>query len=151
MELFSMINPANKSRTPDAVATYRAEPYVVAADVYSAPAHLGRGGWTWYTGSASWMYRVGVESLLGLTLVEGALLIDPCIPSHWTGYEAHLRTPAGELHIVVENPEAVSRGVRMIELDGTALSGRTIPLDGAGTHRVRVMLGTGPGGEGQPR
>jgi cyclic beta-1,2-glucan synthetase len=142
MELFSMINPANKTRTPAAVARYRAEPYVVAADVYSSPAHLGRGGWTWYTGSASWMYRVGVESMLGLTLAGGALQIDPCIPSHWPGYEAHLRTAHGQIHIVVENPDGVSRGVRTVEMDGAPITGRTIPLDGAGAHRVRVVLGT---------
>jgi cyclic beta-1,2-glucan synthetase len=142
MELLAMINPANKTRTPDDVGQYRSEPYVVAADVYSSPAHLGRGGWTWYTGSASWMYRVGVESILGLTLTGGALHVDPCIPAGWRGYEARLRTAAGELHIVIENPEGVSRGVRVIELDGAPLAGRTIPLNAAGTHRVRVVLGT---------
>ena len=88
------------------------------------------------------MYRVGVESLLGLTLVDGALLIDPCIPRHWPGYEAHLRTSTGQFHIVVENPDAVSRGVRAIEVDGAPATGRTIPLNADGLHRVRVILGT---------
>jgi cyclic beta-1,2-glucan synthetase len=141
MELLAMINPANKTQTPDDVGQYRSEPYVVAADVYSSPAHLGRGGWTWYTGSAAWMYRVGIESILGLTLSGGALQVDPCIPAGWPGYEARLRTRVGECHIVVENPEGVSRGVRAIELDGVPLSGRAIPLDGDGVRRVRVVLG----------
>jgi cyclic beta-1,2-glucan synthetase len=141
MELFAMINPANRARTPEGVARYRVEPYVVAADVYSSPAHVGRGGWTWYTGSASWMYRVGVESILGLTLADGALLVDPCIPGHWLGYEAHLRTAAGELHIIVENPDGVSRGVRGMEMDGVPVPARAIALDAPGTRRLRVILG----------
>jgi cyclic beta-1,2-glucan synthetase len=148
MELFAMINPANRARTPEGVAQYRVEPYVVAADVYSSPAHVGRGGWTWYTGSASWMYRVGVESILGLTLRDGALQVDPCIPGHWPGYEARLRTAAGELHIIVENPDGVSRGVRAMEMDGAPVPARAIPLDAPGIRRLRVLLGgpAAPGG-----
>jgi cyclic beta-1,2-glucan synthetase len=141
MEVFAMLNPANKSRTPEQVTRYRAEPYVVAADVYSNPAYSGRGGWTWYTGSAGWMYRVGIEALLGLTLNRGALHIDPCIPHHWPLYEAVLRTPQAEIRIVVENPDRVTRGVRVVELDG-ALMQRDIPLaEAVGTHVVRVVLG----------
>jgi cellobiose phosphorylase len=142
MELFAMLNPANKARTPDEVARYRTEPYVVAADVYSNPAHSGRGGWTWYTGSAAWMYRVGIESLLGLTLKRGALHIDPCIPGHWPRYEARLRTEHAEFRIVVENPDGVNRGVRTMEVDGSPVKG-DIPLaDATGVHHVRVVLGT---------
>ncbi len=89
-ELFKLINPVNHGRTRDELARYRVEPYVVAADVYSQPPHVGRGGWTWYTGSAGWMYRVGVEGILGITLERGALRIDPCIPRHWAGYEASI-------------------------------------------------------------
>ncbi|MGH9172780.1 MAG: GH36-type glycosyl hydrolase domain-containing protein [Vicinamibacterales bacterium] len=142
MELFSMLNPANHTMTPDGVSTYRAEPYVVAADVYSRPPHNGRGGWTWYTGSAGWMYRVGVESLLGITLNEGALHIDPCLPRQWKGYSALLRTPQAEFHIVVENPDGVNRGVRTIEVDGLTINGDCIPIAGAvGRQEVRVILG----------
>ena len=80
-ELFALLNPINHAtRRADASQRYRVEPYVVAADVYSQPPHTGRGGWTWYTGSAGWMYRVGVEAILGLSLDRGALRIDPCIP-----------------------------------------------------------------------
>ena len=86
-ELFSLLNPITHARTAAEVARYRAEPYVVAADVYSVPPHTGRGGWTWYTGSAGWMYRVGVEAILGITLRRGALHVDPCIPRAWPGFE----------------------------------------------------------------
>jgi cyclic beta-1,2-glucan synthetase len=142
MELFAMLNPVNKARTLDEVARYRSEPYVVAADVYSNPAHAGRGGWTWYTGSAAWMYRVGIESLLGLTLKRGALHIDPCVPRHWPRYEVRLRTEHAEFRIVVENPEGVNRGVRAVEVDGAPVKG-AIPLaDVTGAHDVRVVLGT---------
>ena len=145
MELFSMLNPVNKARTPEDVARYRAEPYIVAADVYSAPAHNGRGGWTWYTGSAAWMYRVGIEGLLGLTLNRGALHIDPCIPRHWPRYEAVLRTLQADIQIVVENPEAVTHGVRVMELDGEPVQ-RDIPFaEAVGAHVVRVVLGRDDG------
>jgi cyclic beta-1,2-glucan synthetase len=141
MQLFSMLNPVNKARTRENVARYRAEPYVVAADVYSNPAHCSRGGWTWYTGSAAWMYRVGIEGLLGLTLHRGALRVDPCIPREWPGFEAVVTTPRGEIRVVVENPDRVNRGVRLMELDGTPLQG-DVPLpDLTGAHVVRVVLG----------
>ncbi len=141
MELFSLLNPANKGQTPEHVARYHAEPYVVAADVYSNPAHVGRGGWTWYTGSASWMYRVAIEELLGLTLNRGALRINPCIPKLWPRYEAVVRTLEAEFHIVVENPDGVTRGVKLIEIDGKEIEG-DVPMVGVeGTHTVRVVLG----------
>jgi cyclic beta-1,2-glucan synthetase len=142
MDLFAMLNPANHARTPDEVSLYRAEPYVVAADVYSSMPHTGRGGWTWYTGSAGWMYRVGVESILGFTLKDGALRIDPCIPRDWRRFEAVLRTLRAEFHIEVENPEGVNRGVRTIEVDGVASAERGIGIAQAtGSHHVRVVLG----------
>jgi cyclic beta-1,2-glucan synthetase len=131
----------NRARTVADVERYRVEPYVVAADVYSNPAHTGRGGWTWYTGSAAWMYRVGIESLLGLALARGALHIDPCIPQDWPGFEAVLTTADAEFRIVVENPEGVSRGVRVVELDGAPIDGDVALHDAAGTHVVRVVLG----------
>jgi cyclic beta-1,2-glucan synthetase len=141
MELFSMLNPVNKTRALPDVDRYRAEPYVVAADVYSAAAHTGRGGWTWYTGSAAWMYRIGIESLLGLWLRGGALHIAPCIPSSWPGYEAVVKTQRAELRIAVENPDRVSSGVRSIDVDGAPIEG-DVPLDDlTGTHVIRVVLG----------
>jgi cyclic beta-1,2-glucan synthetase len=141
-ELFSILNPVNHTRTRDAVSVYRAEPYVVAADVYSAVPHTGRGGWTWYTGSAGWMYRVGIESILGLSQRAGALHIDPCIPRTWPGFEARLRTPKAEFHIVVDNSAGVNRGVRSVHVDGHESAGGAIPLGSAeGKHEIRVVLG----------
>jgi cyclic beta-1,2-glucan synthetase len=141
-QLFSMLNPLNRSRASDDVQRYRAEPYVVAADVYSRPPHTGRGGWTWYTGSAAWMYRVGLESILGLRRNGGALQIDPCIPKTWPGYEITARTPRAEYRITIENPNGVNRGVARIEIDGVEHAGSTLPIfeDGA-VHVVRVRLG----------
>jgi cyclic beta-1,2-glucan synthetase len=141
MELFTMLNPVTHTLTPEGVGKYRAEPYVVAADVYSRPPHNGRGGWTWYTGSAGWMYRVGVESLLGLTLKDGALRIDPCLPRHWKGYRAVFRVNQAEFHIVVENPDGVNRGVRTLEVDGRAQQNLVSIRDAVGQHHVRVILG----------
>jgi cyclic beta-1,2-glucan synthetase len=144
-ELFSMLNPLNHTATPAEVDRYRVEPYVVAADVYSVPPHTGRGGWTWYTGSAGWMYRVGIEAILGITMKRGAIHVDPCIPRAWPGFEVMFAAPHARgttYRIVVENPHGVSRGVVRAELDGVPLEGATIPIanDGA-PHLVRVVLG----------
>jgi cyclic beta-1,2-glucan synthetase len=146
-ELFAMLNPVNHGRTREEVERYRAEPYVVAADVYSRRPHTGRGGWTWYTGSAGWMYRVGTEAILGITLERGSLRIDPCIPRNWPNYDARLRTQHAELQIGVENPSGVCRGVQLIEVDGVRQDAPTIALEGlTGTHTVRVVLGDGKAG-----
>jgi cellobiose phosphorylase len=140
-ELFSLLNPINHTRNADEIRRYRTEPYVVAADVYSQPPHTGRGGWTWYTGSASWMYRVGIASILGLRLEARALQINPCIPRSWTGFEMTYRAPRAEYRITVENRDGVSQGVVRVELDGQVLDG-AIPIaeDGA-VHHVRVVMG----------
>ena len=90
MQLFSMINPINHARTPEEAARYKVEPYVMAADVYSVAPHVGRGGWTWYTGSAGWMHRAGLEAILGITREGNKLRIKPCIPDEWPGYEANM-------------------------------------------------------------
>jgi len=140
-ELFSLLNPVNHGRTPDEVARYRAEPYVVAADVYSVPPHTGRGGWTWYTGSAGWMYRVGVEAMLGISLRAGALHIDPCIPRTWRGYEVVFAPPGARYRIEVVNPDGVSRGVVRIELDGALVVGDVPILLDDQPHTVKVTLG----------
>jgi cyclic beta-1,2-glucan synthetase len=140
-ELFALLNPVNHGRTPDEVARYRAEPYVVAADVYSVPPHTGRGGWTWYTGSAGWMHRVGIEAILGITLRGGALRVDPCIPRAWPGYEVMFAPAGARYRIQVENPQGVSRGVERIELDGKVIKG-DVPIARDGVeHVVRVVLG----------
>jgi cyclic beta-1,2-glucan synthetase len=140
-ELFSLINPINHTRTPEGVHRYRVEPYVVAADVYSRPPHSGRGGWTWYTGSAGWMYRVGLEAILGLKLRGGSLEVDPCIPRAWDGYDIFFKAPRAEYRIAVENPRHVSRGVSSIELDGSVISGPVPVLEDERRHDVRIVLG----------
>jgi cyclic beta-1,2-glucan synthetase len=114
------------------------------ADVYAEPTHVGRGGWTWYTGSAGWMYGAGVESILGFRLRGAQLLLDPCVPRAWPGYELDFRYHSARYQIVVENPHGVSRGVASAELDGQRLEGEgaAIPLaDDGAAHRVRVVLG----------
>jgi cyclic beta-1,2-glucan synthetase len=142
VELFHLLNPINHTRTPSDLARYRAEPYVVAGDVYAHPAHAGRGGWTWYTGSASWMYRSGLEAILGLTQVGSALALNPCIPFAWPGFSVVLRFGKTTYEIKVENPQSRSRGISEAELDGVAVDARAIPLlDDGGTHRVRAVIG----------
>jgi len=119
------------------------EPYVLAGDVSACPPWKGRGGWSWYTGAAAWAWRLGVEGVLGLRRQEGELCIDPCIPPGWKGFEAWVRTEQGEVHVVVENPEGVSRGVASVTLDGVALDSnrvRIAPQD-RGPFEVRVRLG----------
>ncbi|MFD3263845.1 GH36-type glycosyl hydrolase domain-containing protein [Phenylobacterium ferrooxidans] len=142
--LLAMLNPINHSRTPSEAQRYKVEPYVVAADIYSHPAHLGRGGWTWYTGAAGWMYRAGLESLLGLRRHGGALLLDPCIPRHWPGFKLVYRFGAARYEMEVENPDGVCRGVTEAVLDGVRLCERPlrVPLSSAeGVRRLRVRLG----------
>ena len=120
-ELFSILNPINHANTRAGIHRYKVEPYVACADVYSTPPHVGRGGWTWYTGSAGWMYRAGLEWILGFRLRGKTLLIDPCIPSSWRGFEITFRYHSARYEIAVENPRGVSRGVTYVELDGEAL------------------------------
>ena len=143
-ELFSLLNPINHSRTPADAYRYKVEPYVVCADIYSIAPHVGRGGWTWYTGSAGWLQRAGVESLLGLRLRGAFLSVDPCIPKAWGRYEATVRYRTARYSIVVENPHGVSRGVAFAEIDGVEISARpllvALPDDGR-RHRVNVRLG----------
>ncbi len=97
---------------------YKVEPYVVCADVYGAPPHTGRGGWTWYTGSASWLYRVALETILGFQLRGAALRFKPCIPPSWPGYELSYRHGSATYRIAVDNSAGTGRGVRSVELDG---------------------------------
>lgn len=142
MQLFRMINPINHSRTREEAARYKVEPYVVAADVYSQSLHVGRGGWTWYTGSSGWMYRIGVESILGLRRRGAALSIEPCIPADWKQYQLFYRYRSSRYEITVENPKGKQRGVARIELDGTVLPPGDVPLQDDGqVHEVRVTLG----------
>jgi len=143
-ELFSILNPINHANTRAGIHRYKVEPYVACADVYSMPPHVGRGGWTWYTGSAGWMYRAGLEWILGFRVRGKTLLIDPCIPGKWPGFEIVYRHGSTRYEIAVENPRSVSRGVSSVELDGKALTGRPAQIalaDDGITHRVRIVLG----------
>ena len=143
-ELFSLLNPINHSSTRAGLQRYKVEPYVVAADVYSEPPHVGRGGWTWYTGSAGWMYRAGIESILGLRRRGAFLILSPCIPKHWPCFEIAFRHGSTRYEIMVENPHGVSRGIASAEIDGQPLSGaplRVLLADDGHTHRIRVVLG----------
>jgi len=140
--LFRLLNPVQHSATPEQVARYKVEPYVVAADVYSSPKHTGRGGWTWYTGSAGWMYRVGIEAILGLRRVGDSLRIEPCIPKDWSGYTIEYQQGKTLYRISVANPEGVNRGVRQVTLDGERLPTGKVPLlQDAKRHEVQVQMG----------
>ena len=143
-ELFSLLNPINHGSTPAAIDRYKVEPYVMSADVYSEPSHVGRGGWTWYTGSAGWMYRAGLEWLLGFRLRGSTLVIDPCIPKSWPGFTIAFRYHSARYEIKVDNPNAVSRGVSRVVLDGQSLPiDAAIKLaDDARTHHMDVILGS---------
>jgi cyclic beta-1,2-glucan synthetase len=144
-ELLAMLNPIRHADSPTAAQRYKVEPYVACADVYSEPPHVGRGGWTWYTGSAGWMYRVALEWCLGFRVQGAALLLDPCIPRHWPGFEITFRHGSARYDIIVENPDTVCRGVAGATLDGNTLAGTPkllVPLlDDGAVHIVRVVLG----------
>jgi len=141
-ELFSMLNPINHARSRTAANRYRVEPYVACGDVYSMPPNVGRGGWTWYTGSAAWMYRVAIEYMLGIRLQGDMLRIEPVIPRNWPQFEATVRHGDATYEIIVENPDRCSSGIASLSLDGVVLQAGPIPMvrDG-GIHRVRLVLG----------
>ena len=144
-ELFSLLNPINHASTRASVYRYKVEPYVVAADVYAEPPHVGRGGWTWYTGSAGWMYRAGIEWILGFHLRGTRLYFDPCIPRVWRRFEISFLYHSSRYEIVVENPQGVTRGLLSVELDGAQLATNNMYIqlaDDGATHHVRVVLGS---------
>ena len=140
-ELFSMINPIRLSHDPDAIARYRVEPYVVAGDVYSQPPHVGRGGWTWYTGSAGWCYRVVLESILGFKRHGARLDVGPCVPADWTEFEMIYRFGAATYEIKYENLGRVDSRDTSVRLDERPLPERSIPLvDDGKRHQVRITV-----------
>ncbi len=143
--IFRLLNPALRTTSGADVARYRVEPYVLAGDVYGCPPWVGRGGWTWYTGAAAWLWRLGVEGILGIHSDAGALRIDPVIPPSWPGFDAWVQlSSACSVHIVVVNPDRVATGVAAVTLDGTALDSNRVSLDAGipGTHELRVRLGS---------
>ena len=141
--MICLLSSRLKMRSEEAIATYMVEPYVVAADVYAVAPHTGRGGWTWYTGSAGWMYRLVIESLLGVTVEAETLRVAPCLPDGWTGFKVRYRYKATVYAIAVERFEGVSAGPRPISLtvDGVSQPGDVIALrDDGGEHRVDVSV-----------
>jgi cyclic beta-1,2-glucan synthetase len=142
MELFHMINPINHMRSPEDLERYKVEPYAVAADVYAHPMHVGRGGWTWYTGSAGWMYQAAIQALLGLRRNGATFAMDPCVPAMWQTYSLDWTYGGTRYRITVRNREHRCRGVRSATLDGAAVNPRAIPLaDDGKTHDVVIELG----------
>jgi cyclic beta-1,2-glucan synthetase len=126
-ELFAMINPVNHAKSAEGVATYKVEPYVMAADIYALSPHAGRGGWTWYTGSAGWMYRLIVESLLGLRREADKLRFAPCLPAHWKSFKVHYRYRETIYHIDIRQMPAGS-GATGVTVDGVGRPDQAIPL-----------------------
>jgi cyclic beta-1,2-glucan synthetase len=141
-ELFGLLNPINHSSTRAGLHKYKVEPYVAMGDVYAVPPHTGRGGWTWYTGSAGWMYRSVVEYILGFKLEGDRLRIDPCIPRGWREFEIKYRRGDTTYRIKVENPHSLNKGVASLELDGAKQANAEVLLTADGqTHEVRVVMG----------
>ena len=143
-ELLTMINPVNHALSAEAIATYKVEPYAVAADVYAVAPHIGRGGWSWYTGSAGWMYRLILESLLGLRLDGERLHVTPCLPAHWQEFKIHYRYRETVYHIVVSQTRTVDAGeggVMSVTVDGIERTDKVIPLaDDRREHTVGVIM-----------
>jgi len=137
--LFAMLNPINHALTPKDAARYKVEPYVVTADVYSTAPHEGRGGWSWYTGSAAWMHRAGIEGLIGLRRAGDTLILDPCFPGDWPQVKAEIRIGGARLSVTIDNPNQSGRGVARATLDGVALS----PQEG------RLLVPLSPNASGQ--
>ena len=143
-ELLSLLNPINHARTWAEAQRYKVEPYVVCADVYSVAPHVGRGGWTWYTGSSGWMYRVVLELILGFTIEANTLRFEPCIPRAWRGFDVAFLYRTARYEVSVDNLAGVCRGIVRLEFDDQALPDGTTHItlvDDRATHRVRVVLG----------
>ena len=141
-ELFGLINPINHSRTDREYSIYKVEPYVMSADVYGDHPHIGRGGWTWYTGSANWMYKAGMENILGFYKKGDTLVIDPCIPKKWTEYSIKYLYLETTYEIKVRNPENLCKGVSQITFDGIVLKENHIHLKNENAiHYIEILMG----------
>ncbi|MFL5629738.1 MAG: GH36-type glycosyl hydrolase domain-containing protein [Gemmatimonadaceae bacterium] len=143
-ELFQMLNPITHADTPEGVDVYKVEPYVIAADVYTAKGHVGRGGWTWYTGSASWMYRVALEGILGFQQRGEELLIKPCIPDTWKEFTIEYRFRSSTYAITVENPDGIQCGAVELTVDGRSVDNAIPLIDDGKQHRVTASLRPAP-------
>jgi cyclic beta-1,2-glucan synthetase len=136
------MNPIEHSSDLEKARHYGVEPYVVAADVYRLTGKVGQGGWSWYTGSAAWMYRAWVEEVLGLKRRANSLIIDPVIPKTWEGFSARIRFGSSEYRIVVENPDRVSKGVVSVHLNDELLDCNIVPIERlGGEYQILVTMG----------
>ncbi|HET6958172.1 MAG TPA: hypothetical protein VFI56_16365, partial [Vicinamibacterales bacterium] len=142
MEIFHLINPVNHTRSAGEVERYRGEPYVMAGDVYAHPMHVGRAGWTWYTGSAGWMYQAAIGDILGLRREGMSLSINPAIPAMWQAYSVEWRIGSACYRINVSNPDHRSSGIATALMDGAPVDPKAIPLSGdGGDHVIEIVLG----------
>ncbi len=140
-DLFTLLNPVHHGATPSQIATYKVEPYVMAADVYAAATHTSRGGWTWYTGSAGWMYRILLETLLGVNLHNNHLVLTPRLPKKWSAFAIHYRYRQTHFRIRISRLPGVPSGGSLLSLDGQVLAGNSIPLvDDHRDHSVELQL-----------
>ncbi|WP_145561805.1 GH36-type glycosyl hydrolase domain-containing protein [Yersinia aldovae] len=141
--LFALLNPVNHGNTATGIARYKVEPYVVAADVYSVAPHVGRGGWTWYTGSAGWMHRAGIEGILGIRREGKELVLNPCIPASWPGFEATVNLENTRYVIRVESPAERGQGISTVTLNGCVIPSQPnelrVALDG-GEYELIITL-----------
>jgi len=141
-ELFTLLNPVNHGGTPQQIATYKVEPYVVAADVYAVAPHTGRGGWTWYTGSAGWMYRLLIETLLGVNREGDYLHLIPRLPEAWATYKIHYRYRQSVYHITITRRAPELTGKNQLTIDGQEISGaRVLLVDDHQEHAVEMKIG----------
>jgi len=144
-DLFAMLNPINHASTTEQAQRYKVEPYVMAADVYSVEPHAGHGGWTWYTGAAGWMYRAGVEGILGLQREGDHLRIQPCIPASWPGFEVSINIANTQYQIVIEQLSVGTQGSNSagVVLDGIEIpqisEPLSVPLDGK-SHHLHIAI-----------
>ncbi len=140
-EILRMMLPTSHTQDPQANALYRVEPYAIAADIYYLQNQIGRGGWTWYTGSSAWIYRIWLEEILGFTLRGQTLSLTPTIPNNWDGFGLQYRYKSSKYAITVKNPEHVSRGKQTVTLDGVLLTSSEIPLEDDGKeHKVEIVI-----------
>ena len=141
LELYRMINPIEHSRTKDASNKYKVEPYVIAADVYGAKNLVGKGGWSWYTGSSGWFYTAGIEYILGLKLRDNKLSINPCIPKDWKEYKIRYKYNNSVYHIIVRNPDEKNTGVKKMYCNGQEIFAKEIKLkDDGEIYNVEIIM-----------
>ena len=136
-----MINPIEHARTKDAANKYKVEPYVIPADIYGQLNLAGRGGWTWYTGSSSWMYVAGIKYILGLNIEHGYLSINPCIPGNWKEFSVRYKYKKSIYNIKVQNPDGKEKEIRKFLVNGAEISDGKIKLDaGGGIYNIDVVM-----------